>query len=84
MRILATITDTEIKDNFIVITAKDVRNWYHTLYFNKEKRKQIEKEYGTKNIIGLTCILENTECGRISRFIQTDLDNEQIFTDNKR
>lgn len=81
MRILANITKIEIKDEFYAITAKDIRKIHHTLFFKEDKWKQIKKEYGCENLIGLLCILEYTENGKDSRFIQTDTGNNFIYTD---
>ena len=83
MRILAYITKIEAKDEFFVVTAKDVRKRDHSLFFNKSKWNQIINEYGCDDVVGLSCILENTECGNVSRFLQTDTRNKPIFTDNE-
>lgn len=82
MRILATITETHYEGDFLVITAKDVRNYYHTLFFEENKAEQIFKEYDTKYIVDKYCILEETDSGRPSSFLQTDLCNEGILNDN--
>lgn len=82
MRILAYITEIEKKDEFFVITAKDVKGWYHTLFFKENKWNQIKKEYDCDDLLGLPRILENTQSGRVSGFIQTDTVNKPIYTDN--
>lgn len=82
MRILADIENIEISDKFYRITACDVKGRIHELFFTIEKMKLILSQYDDNSIIGKTCILEFTESGRDSSFIQTDLTNEPIFTDN--
>lgn len=80
MRIIADITKIEIKDEFVIITARDIRNRFHNLFFNEEKWNQIKYEYGGEDILGKCCILDCTENGISSSFIQTDLTNDPIFT----
>lgn len=82
MRILADIENIEISDKFYRIIACDVKGRNHELFFTMAKMKMILSQYDDDSIIGKTCILEFTESGRDSSFIQTDLTNEPIFTDN--
>ena len=82
MRILADIENIEISGKFYRITACDVKGRHHVLFFTKEKMKMIISQYDDDNIVGRTCILELTGPGRVSSFIQTDLGNEPILTDN--
>jgi len=82
MRILADIENIEISGKFYRITACDVKGRHHALFFTKEKIKLILSQYGDDNIVGKTCILELTDPDRVSSFIQTDLGNEPILTDN--
>ena len=82
MRILADIDNIEISGKFYRITACDIKGRHHALFFSKEKMKLILSQYDDDNIVGKTCILELTEPGIASSFIQTDLGNKPILTDN--